>query len=618
MLYNLTNMKNLKMKLKKTSKTLRIFFFVVFIIYTISTGFMTRGLLLLEGIETFLRIVIIATLMIILIIYLISGLVLLILKKKGLIITVSIFIAILSIINFAGYYLVSKGYNFLSTINTPTIKYTTNLVTLKETNKIVKVGMIDTETDVEGYILPKEYMLNNNLKYEIEKYEDYYFLLADLYHHVVDAIFISGNYVNLYSSSDDYKNIEEETKVVATYSKEMEKEELSETTNKSITDPFSVLIIGIDSKHDGLKEHSAFNGDTLMLVTFNPKTLSATMFSIPRDTYVPIACLNNRKYKINAAAAYGTKCMLNTIEKLVGFQIDYTAKINFKGLVGLVDALGGIEVDVPKPDFPSNYCTDDSNRKNKGSICLTPGKQILDGEHALALARNRKAFALSDFKRIQNQQLVVEAIARKAKTIRNIQDFSKVLDTISRNLDTNMATKEILNFYNVGKNILVRTNFSENEFFNIQRTYLTGYDSTIYKQGYAFQYYEESLKEIINALLVNLEVKEPTIIKTFNFSANKPYEIEIIGKKYTSGTREETLPNFVGQSYGYIENWSLTKNIEITRIDRESTTCNNNEVLEQNISKGILLSSIKTLKIVVCKNNTTTNQPTTNSEPPTE
>ena len=94
-----------------------------------------------------------------------------------------------------------------------------------------------------------------------------------------------------------------------------------------------------------------FNGDTLMLMSFNPKTLDAILLSIPRDTYVPIACNNKNYAKINSSAAYGTSCVISTINNLLGINIDYYVKINFKGVVDLVEAVGGVEVDVEAPEL---------------------------------------------------------------------------------------------------------------------------------------------------------------------------------------------------------------------------------------------------------------------------
>lgn len=140
---------------------------------------------------------------------------------------------------------------------------------------------------------------------------------------------------------------------------------------KNIKEPFTILLMGVDSTDEGLTKNTVANGDSLVLITFNPKTLNATMISIPRDSYVPIACWSGKpENKITHAAAYGTDCMMSTIEEYFDIKIDYYAKINFKGLVKLVDAMGGIDVEVPK-----DLCTDNSNRE--GEVCISQGYQHL-------------------------------------------------------------------------------------------------------------------------------------------------------------------------------------------------------------------------------------------------
>jgi cell envelope-related function transcriptional attenuator common domain len=179
--------------------------------------------------------------------------------------------------------------------------------------------------------------------------------------------------------------------------------------------------MGVDSEKKGLNPNAAFNGDTLMLATFNPKTLDVLLLSIPRDTYVPIVCNNNKYAKINSAAAYGTNCVINTVNKLLDINIDYYVKINFKGVVDLVDAVGGVYVDVEKPDFKSyagqnfggKMCEQNSDRQfGSKLVCVDPGWQVLNGEQALAYARNRHLYAAGDLDRIVHQQQIVEAMAK--------------------------------------------------------------------------------------------------------------------------------------------------------------------------------------------------------------
>ena len=150
----------------------------------------------------------------------------------------------------------------------------------------------------------------------------------------------------------------------------------------------------------------------------------------------------------------------------------------------------------------------------ENEICLSKGLQTLNGEQALALSRHRHSLPLGDFQRVQHQQLVVEAMAKKVKTIRSVNMFYDVLNAVSKNIETNVSTDEMLNLYNVGKKMM----FENGASLNIEKTYLTGYDLTMLIPGlgnvYTFQYYPESLNEIIKAKLdggnieVNLDGKK--------------------------------------------------------------------------------------------------------------
>lgn len=610
-----SNIKNLFKKLKKTNKIYRISFYILFVLYLVSIILFSYSLILLGNIETLFRIILIIFLYLNLILFLFIGLVLLILKKHIILTILLVLTTIFTGVNSFGYYYINKTYKIVDNINKDKIIYTTNLISLDKDIEIKTIGLINNEEDIEGYILPQEYMANKGMKVKITEYDSYEKLLDALYNKEVDAIFIDGNYVLKYNNIEKYTNISNETFIIDSYSKQMKNQDTVASTNKSVTEPFTVLLLGVDSEYDGLSNNAAFNGDSIMLITFNPKTLSATIFSIPRDTYVPIACNNNKSNKINSAAGYGTKCMIDTIQNLIDINIDYYVKINFKGVVSLVDALGGVTLDIDKPDFRKNgnincgdkICEQDSNRRfGENLVYITPGpNQTINGEQALAYSRNRHQFASSDFKRIEHQQAVVTAIANKTKTIRSIDTFYKLLNAVSNNIDTNMSTKEILNFYNVGKNILLNNNFDDNNFINIQKTYLSGYDLTIYQNGYdmyTFQYYENSLKEIVKAMKENLELQETELIKTFSFSANKEFTIPVIGKNVTSGTRNETLPNFIGSSIQYVKEWASSRNITITEEEYTSNDCENNKITNQDIRSGTLTNNIDNLKVTVCKN----------------
>lgn len=523
----------MKVFFKKFSK-LKLIYKLMYLLITLlflgSTSCFINSLLLLKGIETGIRIGIIVLFSIFLFLYILVSLLLLFTKKNKTFIFSSIFVFIISLVMIFLSFFIHKTYSTIDKMNEESITYSTSLITLKDNDINIDsvIGIIENEDDIEGYVLAKKLLKKENLEnVKLIEYNNYLDMLMDLYDGVTNGILIGSNYVSSYSNYEVFQNIEKETEEKYFYSEDIK---VDNTKNqKKLTEPFTVLLLGVDSETDGLKSNSSFNGDTMMLITFNPNTLNATVFSIPRDTYVPISCFGNNKSKINASASGGTDCVIKTIENLTDVPIDYYVKINFKGVVDLVDALEGVNVNVP-----IEFCEQDSNRNFVNQICLKTGEQVLNGEEALALARHRKTLLYGDFQRVQHQQLVVDAIMQKAKGIRSLNDFYEVLNAISSNIETNMQTETMMDFYNVGKNIFINSSIEK---LNIEKTYLMGSDSHVFISSlnsnvYVFEYNEQSLQEIVDEMKINLELKEPEIIKSFNFSVNETYEVPVIGKKY--------------------------------------------------------------------------------------
>ena len=394
-------------------------------------------------------------------------------------------------------------------------------------------------------------------------------MIADLYDGTIDAMFITTNYPSLFQSIETYQNIATDTKIIYTKEKKMLKSSTSKreksSTGKSISEPFTILLMGVDSTDEGLSKNTVANGDSLILITFNPKTLNATMLSIPRDSYVPIACWSGTpENKITHAAAYGTDCMMSTIENYFDVKIDYYAKINFRGLVSLVNTLGGIDVEVPQ-----DLCTDDSNRE--GHVCIKEGMQHLNGEQALVLARNRKQLANGDLDRGLNQQIVIQGIINKAKDMSSVSQIMGVLDTISNNLDTNFTTKQILSFYDIAKDITTNALQKDDaDLINIEQLFLSGTGQMIYDERSRLVLWDyipnkESRKDIINAMKVNLGKTPPTMIKEFSFSINTPYEKTVTGTgPYKTASTYTLLPNFIGDSQSAAQAWASRNGVKVT------------------------------------------------------
>ena len=541
-------------KLKRANIVMKIFYFITMVGYWVTYVFFTKSLLSLAGIETVIRFLLIGLFAVFGIIYTIFGLVKMFQNKKVGFIVLTVFTLIFAVIFGFGSYYIDRLYGKLENFTTSdTSTYTTVLLAMSGTeysNELV-IGMVTDEEDRTGYILPLEYMSNEGMENTIEYYSNYTELLQALYSHEVDAIFITKDYATIYGGEETYQNIATETTVLKEYSKEMKTEE-SEllVSTKPLTEPFTVLVMGVDSEStDGLDANAAFNGDTLILVTFNPKTLTATMFSMPRDLYVPIISSSGRNLgynKINSSAAYGTASTVNTVENLTGIEIDYFVKVNFQGVIDLVNALGGIDVEVEQPDYDyyvsqwgeGVLCESGADRTYVNMVCMNTGWQHLNGEQALAYARNRHGFLESDLARNRHQQQIIEAIAKKVAQTASFSDFEKLLDTISNNIATNMQTNQILSFYQSLKNMLLQALNGE-DFITIQKTQLQTFS---FRNMYGLSclgYYTGSLDVIVEAMEENLGLSTVETITTFSYDYSEDFEqdSESIGKGVYSGTR---------------------------------------------------------------------------------
>ncbi len=546
---------------------LKITILILSIISLLSSGFAIYEIFMLGSIENTIRYIVIGILILldVLIIFKTKG----ILKKRpkkkhSKRIGYIIFMVLYTLICLAVALVIFYVYGKLSNMNKSQITYSSSLVVMakNEANEIsdikdYKIGILDknNKKSPDGYIIPQEMVEKYKLydDNELVDYGDYQSMITDLYTSEVDAVILPTDYPAMFSSITGYEQIATDTKIIVSQEKKMRKRDTSEveteSTGKLITEPFTILLMGIDSTDEVLSKNAVANGDTLILVTFNPKTLNATMLSIPRDSYVPIACWSNKaENKITHAAGYGNDCMMNTIEQYFGINIDYYAKINFKGLVKLVNAVGGVDIDVQQ-----TLCTDDSSRG--GEICVYPGYQTLDGEHALVYARNRHALVNGDFGRNEHQQEIVLALTNKIKTINNVAKFMEILDTVSNSLDTNLTTQQMLSFYNVAKDIVKKSLVSdEADLINIQQLYLAGNSQMIYDERMRMVLYnyipnENSRKDIVQAMKENLELAEHVPVTEFSFSINEPYEKEVIGKgPYRTSSLYKLVPNFIGNT----------------------------------------------------------------------
>ena len=581
-------MNRLYRRFKKGKLFAKLLYFLIVIFYIIGFVYFVKNIMALAKVETLIRYILIVLFLLYLLFYIWHSLVKIGNKKYGGFYFNSIIAIIFIIIFMASSKVIGIGLDMLNKLReSDEITYTSYMIALNDTNftSDSTIGMIKDEENIEGHILGNKIIEDNDLKNDIQYYEDPLEMLYDLYNGAIDGAIVSNNYIILYSPEEAFNNIGTETKILYEASDKFANKDLSLASDKSLTEPVTVLIMGVDSENEGLNENAAFNGDTLILATFNPQTLKATLLSIPRDTYVPIACRNGAEAKINSSAAYSTSCVIDTIEDLTKVDIDYYVKINFKGVVDLVDALNGVDVEIEEPDFQFNsghdckgmVCEQNSDRQwGDKTIYIDTGMQHLDGEQALAYARCRHLYNESDLARNRHQQDIILAVAKKASQISSYEEFQKVYDAVSNNIATNMSVEQILSGYNILKDMVNRV-LQGAEFINIKKSYLETYNLNVYLPSgmvtYALGYYEDSLKDIIKAMRINLDLEEATLTKTFTYNINEPYIENIAGKGIKTSPKNATIDNFVGQSRKTAEEYCLANNFTCTYkyIDESSS-----------------------------------------------
>jgi len=181
-------------------------------------------------------------------------------------------------------------------------------------------------------------------------------------------------------------------------------------------EPVNVLLLGIDQREG---EAGPWRSDTMMLFSIDPSTNKASLLSIPRDLWVKIPGYGENR--INAAHSLGDfyhypgggpALAKLTVQEALGVPVHYFMRINFTGFEKMVDAIGGITIDVPRHIYDSAY---PDNNYGTYTVEFQPGIQQLDGKRALEYARTRHDS--NDFNRMERQQQVIMAIRDKVLSL---------------------------------------------------------------------------------------------------------------------------------------------------------------------------------------------------------
>ncbi|MFG1868651.1 LCP family protein [Micromonospora arborensis] len=200
----------------------------------------------------------------------------------------------------------------------------------------------------------------------------------------------------------------------------------------------NIMMLGSDSRDPD--NESGSRTDTIIVAHLPKDRSSAQLISIPRDTWVSVpksaTGRGGKDAKINASFAWGgVPLMVQTVEKFTGVRIDHVTIVDFGGFKEIVDALGGINVDVEK-GFTTLYGLN-------GPRTFNAGKQKMDGAAALDYARERHAFADGDFARIRHQQQVIKAILDKAASGGTLANPAKLNSFVKATADSVAVDKSL-------------------------------------------------------------------------------------------------------------------------------------------------------------------------------
>lgn len=325
----------------------------------------------------------------------------------------------------------------------------TEITEVRVMNDNPATSMGDTRGYTFGYIADADTKNTQSILDEISKsfgtikskgYDSMTALADALYDDEVDAILINQGYVDLLTEKDGYTDFRDQTRVLYTYTTTHEVDPI--VPNTSITkEPFVVYCSGIDARVDDISAKS--RSDVNILAVVNPTTKQILLVNTPRDYYLPLA-RNGELDKLTHAGLYGIDESMKVLGNLYGVQADYYVRVNFAGLVKIVDALGGVDIEsdanfscVPMetPDGNGDYTYQ--------KYSFTKGINHVNGSQALAFARERKVFADGDNRRGQHQMTVIKAIVNKACSSAVLTKYQELLKAASDAFITNMPYADI-------------------------------------------------------------------------------------------------------------------------------------------------------------------------------
>jgi polyisoprenyl-teichoic acid--peptidoglycan teichoic acid transferase len=207
-------------------------------------------------------------------------------------------------------------------------------------------------------------------------------------------------------------------------------------------DPVNLLVLGVDARPG---QRYLTRTDTVVLVNVDPGTFGVTMLSIPRDVFIYVPDYGEQRINtINVlgeqeAEGAGPALLKASFDESFGVTVENYIRVDFAGFVALVDAVGGVDIDVPKLIIDYEYPTADGGTM---TVRFDPGIEHMDGERALQYARTRHQDG--DYQRAARQQQVIDAVVKKLANPLRVTRWPRVWQAFRENTDTDLSTWDML------------------------------------------------------------------------------------------------------------------------------------------------------------------------------
>lgn len=266
--------------------------------------------------------------------------------------------------------------------------------------------------------------------------------------------------------------------------------------------PMTILLMGVDTGNGSREDPWAGNSDTMILVTVNPRTKETTMTSLERDILTNVSSDGQTvQEKLNAAYAQGgAKLAIKTIQDLLNIHIDRYVMINMKGLIQLVDKIGGITVNNP---FDFDISIEENEPEYTAKIA--PGRHEINGEQALVYSRMRYQDPEGDYGRQKRQREVIKKIVEKVLSLNSLSHYKGIIDSVSDNMQTNIS---------LDSNSLLQLLGYKDALSTIHQYQLKGEDATLADGGSYQIVTSKHLLKIQNIIRKALGMKEVKTLKT--------------------------------------------------------------------------------------------------------